>query len=152
MKVLISGGHFTPALAFLDYALQQNDVEVVFVGREFTQVKSQQPSVEKEEVLRRKVKFIPFHSGKMSRPNIVELLGQFVQLLGGVVHAFQIINQEKPDVFVSFGSYIAVPLAFAAWVKRVPVVTHEQTRTAGVATKIIKFFRCSLDQNGCRQN
>jgi len=39
MKILISGGHLTPALAFLDYALLQKQ-EVVFVDEFCPKTKS----------------------------------------------------------------------------------------------------------------
>lgn len=32
MKILITGGHLTPALSFMDYALSKGD-KIVFVGR-----------------------------------------------------------------------------------------------------------------------
>jgi UDP-N-acetylglucosamine--N-acetylmuramyl-(pentapeptide) pyrophosphoryl-undecaprenol N-acetylglucosamine transferase len=41
---------------------------------------------------------------------------------------------------MSFGGYIALPLAFWAWVFRIPVFTHEQTIRSGSANKYIGFF------------
>ena len=35
MKLLITGGHFTPAMAVIEALKKRGDVEVVFVGRKY---------------------------------------------------------------------------------------------------------------------
>lgn len=42
---------------------------------------------------------------------------------------------------LSGGGHSAVPVVIAAWLLRVPVVAHEQTRSLGVSNRLI--FRCS---------
>lgn len=138
MKVLISGGHLTPALAIIEY-IQKNhpQTEIVFVGREFAREDTKQPSAERSEVTALGVTFIPFTTGKFTSLNPTTALPALLKTTGGFFHALQILLREKPDVFLSFGSYLAVPVAFAAWVSGIPIVTHEQTRTVGSATRII---------------
>lgn len=140
MKIMISGGHLTPALAFIDYAQKQQNVELVFIGREFSQMKTKQPSVEHQEVTKRGVKFIPFHSGKLHQPNFFDFLRQLIAFFQGLGTAHQIIRSERPDLFLSFGGYLAVPIALTAKMHGIPVVTHEQTRAAGVANRLIALF------------
>ena len=41
---------------------------------------------------------------------------------------------------LSFGGYIALPVAIAAWTLGIPVVTHEQTENLGLANRIIARF------------
>jgi UDP-N-acetylglucosamine--N-acetylmuramyl-(pentapeptide) pyrophosphoryl-undecaprenol N-acetylglucosamine transferase len=140
MKILISGGHLTPALAFCEYALQYKEVQVVFVGRQFSQSSQKQESVEKTEVEKRGIKFVPFESGKLNKPHAADLFHQFIHGIKGCIAARKIFNEEKPDVFLSFGGYLAVPLTIVAWTKRIPVLTHEQTRAPGVANRLIAHF------------
>jgi UDP-N-acetylglucosamine--N-acetylmuramyl-(pentapeptide) pyrophosphoryl-undecaprenol N-acetylglucosamine transferase len=139
MKILLSGGHLTPALALLDYAVAQKQ-EVVFVGRLFTQEKNKQRSREEEEVRQRGVKFIPFSSGKIGETSALFLVFELPKVLWSFFVALRIFSTEKPTVFVSFGGYLAVPLMLAAWVCKVPIVTHEQTRSSGLANKFIARF------------
>lgn len=139
MKILLSGGHLTPALALLDYALGQHQ-EVVFVGRTFAQEQTKQLSREQQEVLQHGAKFISFSSAKITTTGILELTLLIPRLLLAFGQAMKIIQSEKPDVFVSFGGYLAVPLAIAAWIFRIPVITHEQTRSSGLANKFIAKF------------
>ncbi|MCB9812800.1 MAG: UDP-N-acetylglucosamine--N-acetylmuramyl-(pentapeptide) pyrophosphoryl-undecaprenol N-acetylglucosamine transferase [Pseudomonadales bacterium] len=141
MKILISGGHLTPALAFIDY-IQNNHPknEIIFIGRTHTRKKSSQESREKQETKKRNIVFIPFHSIKLAKNNYFEKIKSIPLLITSTLKAVLVLGKTKPDVFVSFGGYLAVPIAMASWIMRVPIVTHEQTRTAGVANKLIAKF------------
>src|SRR5258708_4992385 len=130
-KVLVSGGHLTPALALIDYGLTQGDMQFVFVGRDYSQAQTQQKSHEEAEVKQRGIQFISFDSGKLSAFSLLHTLQQGKHFVVSLGHAWQIFQEEKPDVFVSFGGYLAVPLMLVAYLRRIPIVTHEQTRTAG---------------------
>jgi UDP-N-acetylglucosamine--N-acetylmuramyl-(pentapeptide) pyrophosphoryl-undecaprenol N-acetylglucosamine transferase len=140
MKILLSGGHLTPALALIDYIQKNTTDSCVFVGREYAQEKTKQPSQEKTEVTKRGIVFIPYATGKLIRLNPIVLIPQGKLLLTSFFRALSIFKTEKPDVYVSFGSYLAVPLTLAAWILHIPIVTHEQTQTAGVANKLVAKF------------
>ncbi len=142
MKILISGGHLTPALSFIDFAQSNNEKndEIVFVGRKFSQSKLEQRSVEREEITKRGIQFIEFDSGKLSASDPFSLVQQFLKLLTSFFQAKKIIVAQKPDLFLSFGGYLALPLALAAWWQGVPILTHEQTAAPGTANKFIAKF------------
>ncbi|NCN82924.1 MAG: UDP-N-acetylglucosamine--N-acetylmuramyl-(pentapeptide) pyrophosphoryl-undecaprenol N-acetylglucosamine transferase [Candidatus Pacebacteria bacterium] len=140
MKILTTGGHLTPALAFIDYVLGQSDPEFVFLGRKFSQIENQQRSHESQAIAERKIKFVQFQSGKLSYHSPLQLFAQTWQVLLGFVKATQILKAEKPDVVVLFGGYLAVPVAIASWLKRIPVITHEQTAVASLSNQIIGLF------------
>ncbi len=140
MKILISGGHLTPALAFIDYAKKFERDEFVFVGRPYSQIESRQKSHEADEITQRGIKFISFSSGKFSHFGPLYVLQQYVHIIKAFFSARRIFGRERPNVFLSFGGYLAVPLTLAAFTMRVPIITHEQTRTAGLANRFIAFF------------
>ncbi len=138
MKIALSGGHLTPALAFLDYLKESESPHFcVFFGREHAQTKTGQPSHEEEEVTARGVPFISFAAGKISTYSIFDVLLAGIQNCKAFFVALYHLSIEKPDIFLSFGTYMAVPLGYAAWVLGIPVVTHEQTRSIGFATKAL---------------
>jgi UDP-N-acetylglucosamine--N-acetylmuramyl-(pentapeptide) pyrophosphoryl-undecaprenol N-acetylglucosamine transferase len=143
MKILLSGGHLTPALALLEYALSQKD-EVVFVGRLYAQEQTKQLGREKKEIEKRGVKFIPFSSGKIAGLTPWTVCIEIPKVILSFFRAFFILLKERPSVFVSFGGYLAVPLAVAAWVLHIPIVTHEQTRSSGMANKFIAHFASAV--------
>lgn len=141
MRLLISGGHLTPALALIDY-IQKTDpnAKIVFVGRVFSRHGDLQPSPEKYEVSKREIKFVAFDSGKFDDGNIFTKALQFLKTIKSTLVALIIIAKYQPTVFVSFGGYLALPLAIASWLWRVPIITHEQTKVLGIANKLIAPF------------
>ncbi len=138
MKTLISGGHLTPALALMDYILNQAPLtEIVFVGRAYNRETDLQPSQEIQEASLRQIKFIEMKAAKLGSKHPLKLLPQLFIFIGSLFKALSIVVNQRPDVFVSFGGYLALPLAVAAWLLRVPVITHEQTRAVGVSNQLI---------------
>lgn len=137
MKVVISGGHLTPALAIIDYARQHYPQdEFLFAGRLYSQPTLRQRSWEKQEVSQRGVKFLPFNAPKLSGP-WWQLPLVAVDFLSATWRSYQLLRRYRPDLFLSFGGYLAVPFALAARLQGIPVLTHEQTRVVGVANQWI---------------
>jgi UDP-N-acetylglucosamine--N-acetylmuramyl-(pentapeptide) pyrophosphoryl-undecaprenol N-acetylglucosamine transferase len=113
---------------------------LVFVGRLYSRTNSKQKAKEKEEIEKRHIPFIAYESGKVITTNIIALIPNIVLLIKGFIHAVSIIVSKRPTVYVSFGSYLSIPMALAAWLCRVPIVLHEQTRTAGIANTFVARF------------
>ncbi len=138
MKILISGGHLTPALAMIDYIkVNYPQDQIVFVGRKYSQTQLKQKAIEHQEVTKRQVKFIFFDAPKLVFNTVGNFFSQPVFFITSLYQAIKIFQQEKPDVFLSFGGYLAVPLALAAKISQVPIVTHEQTLVIGKANQLI---------------
>lgn len=141
-KLLLSGGHITPALALIDYVTEQHpEIELVFVGREYSQDLVKQESVERLEVeQRRKIPFISLQAVRWSWGSLLELCNRVVRFAATISDALRILRKEKPSAVVSFGGYVALPLAIAAKWLSIPIITHEQTRTVGLSTQLISFL------------
>ncbi len=142
MKILISGGHLTPALALIDFIKQnhQHD-ELVFVGRLYSQSDLKQLAQEENELKKRQVKFIHLNATRTVTKKSLKhkLLFPFL-LTKSISSALSIFNQEQPDIFMSFGGYLAIPLAIAAKLTHTKILTHEQTRAVGIANRFIAKF------------
>ncbi len=134
MKILITGGHLTPALAIIDYLQQNSPYEIIFVGRLWSQKKNKQKAHEQEEIIKKKLKFIPFESGDIT--NVLDCLSLFFK----IKQAKQILQIEKIDLLISFGSFLALPFALASLKLKIPVITHEQTTKMGLTNKIIALI------------
>jgi UDP-N-acetylglucosamine--N-acetylmuramyl-(pentapeptide) pyrophosphoryl-undecaprenol N-acetylglucosamine transferase len=155
MKIMISGGHLTPALAVIDYILSEperlKENQIIFIGREFSQEKLKQKALEAEEIGKRtsvysseKIKFIPFFSIKFVNNSVFEKLCSINTFFRSLVLAKLIITKEKPRVFLSFGGYLAVPIAIVCWFKHIPIITHEQTRISGMANKVLGLLATKI--------
>ena len=136
MKVLITGGHFSPAYAVLT-ELSKRAHEVAIAGRKHP---FEGDETESYEYLTAKEKNIPFFEVKATRfrrkfssYTIMSLARSPLGLLGGL----KILSVYKPDIVVTFGGYIGLPICYAAWILGIPVVLHEQTQRAGLASLLI---------------
>lgn len=142
MKILISGGHLTPALALIDFVKTNHPQdEIVFVGRIYSQSKIKQLAQEKKEVTQRKIKFVPLNAIRFSKTkSFIQKLLTPLLFSFSIIKSFFIFIKEKPSVFISFGGYLALPLSIAAKLTNTPVITHEQTHFAGIANQLIAKF------------
>jgi UDP-N-acetylglucosamine--N-acetylmuramyl-(pentapeptide) pyrophosphoryl-undecaprenol N-acetylglucosamine transferase len=135
MKLLITGGHFSPAYALIQQLKKQN--EIVMVGRRYAFEGDRTESLEYEVCRREGISFIPITTGRLQRKLTRYTILSLLKIPVGQKTAFSILRKERPDIVVSFGGYIALPVAFAAKSLGIPVVLHEQTLHVGFANKII---------------
>jgi len=91
-------------------------------------------SAEYQEVTAKQIPFYNLKAGKLYRTfNPLKL----VRLPFGFLQAFYYLLRIKPDLVVSFGGYLSVPVVFDAWLLGIPIITHEQTVISGFANKFV---------------
>lgn len=134
MKVLITGGHITPALAVVD---ELKDCDVVIVGRQHALSADRSDSLEYKEVIRKNLRFINLNAGRLTRVLSFSSFVNAAKIPLGLVSAMLILKKERPDVVLTFGGYIALPVALAASILKIPIITHEQTIRPGSANSFI---------------
>jgi UDP-N-acetylglucosamine--N-acetylmuramyl-(pentapeptide) pyrophosphoryl-undecaprenol N-acetylglucosamine transferase len=139
MKVLVIGGHVTPALAVID-ELDKRKQEISFVGRRFANEREKQDSFEYKEVTARKIPFYEMNSGRMQSSLSAQTFLQIWLFIKAFLQSFKVLNKIKPDVVMSFGGYIAFPICLAAFIKGIKIITHEQTLVPGTTNRIIARF------------
>lgn len=140
MKVLITGAHFTPAVAVIEEFKKIDQVEIVYVGRKTTLEGDKAVSIESQALPQLGVKFIPIIAGRLQRTFSIYTLPSLLKIPIGLVQSFYIILSEKPDVILSFGGYVAVPIIIAGWLFSIPIIIHEQTLLSGLANRISSYF------------
>ncbi len=140
MKILITGAHFTPAVATIEELKKYPDVNVVYVGRQTTQEGDSSPSAESQVLPRLGVKYIPIMTGRLQRSFTIYTIPSILKIPIGIIQAAYIILKEKPNLILSFGGYVAVPTVFIGWLLSIPIIVHEQTLVSGLANKISSFF------------
>jgi UDP-N-acetylglucosamine--N-acetylmuramyl-(pentapeptide) pyrophosphoryl-undecaprenol N-acetylglucosamine transferase len=70
-------------------------------------------------------------AGRLQRKFTVWTIPSLLRIPFGFVKAFILLNRIKPDIVLSFGGFVGLPVALAAKLKNIPVIVHEQTAAAG---------------------
>lgn len=141
MKIVFIGGHVTPVLATID-ALKKISpkVEMFFVGRMHSREGDKSISAEYEQITKINIPFFAIQTGRLQRRFTRYTIPSLLKIPLGLWQSFWYLNDLRPDVVVSFGGYVAVPVVIAAKFLGVKIVTHEQTLVPGLANKIISRF------------
>ncbi|GAB4162865.1 MAG: undecaprenyldiphospho-muramoylpentapeptide beta-N-acetylglucosaminyltransferase [Candidatus Dojkabacteria bacterium] len=139
-----SGGHISPAKAILDELLEKYSnarEQILYVGSNLgMEGETGGKSLEQKMFENSDINFIAIRAGKLQRYfswRTLELLGG---VFGGFIDAMRVFKQFKPDLVISTGGYVTVPVCFVAWLKKVPVYVHEQTAAVGLTNKITSKF------------
>jgi len=62
------------------------------------------------------------------------------RIAGGVFAAWRMLGTARPRSALAFGGFAAGPGGVAAWLRRVPLLVHEQNRVPGVTNRILSHF------------
>lgn len=141
MTLYVTGGHLTPALAVID-ELQKRDLKlhIHFFGREYTQTATHQESRERSEMQKRKIPFTAITAAKFHRTYISQNILEILKVPVSLVQIITQFRKRKPDCVLSFGGYLAVPVCIMGKLFGARVITHEQTKVAGLANQILGWF------------
>ncbi|MBI4004814.1 UDP-N-acetylglucosamine--N-acetylmuramyl-(pentapeptide) pyrophosphoryl-undecaprenol N-acetylglucosamine transferase [Candidatus Roizmanbacteria bacterium] len=139
MKLLVTGGHISPALAFIDEFVERNN-RIVFVGRKYSNERDRSITFEYREVQKRKIPFQHIKTGRFTRILSFRNLSNLLFIPVGFLQSFYILRKEKPDAILTFGGYIAFPVAIIGWFMKIPLYTHEQTIHPGMTNRVVGMF------------
>jgi UDP-N-acetylglucosamine--N-acetylmuramyl-(pentapeptide) pyrophosphoryl-undecaprenol N-acetylglucosamine transferase len=96
--------------------------------------------IEKELAIQAGLPFHQIQTGKLRRYFSVQNFLDLFRLIMGFFQALGIMLKVRPKIVFSKGGFVAVPVTIAAWICRIPVVTHESDYSPGLANKIIAPF------------
>lgn len=143
-KILLTGGHLTPAVAVLTELKSRGYSNFLWVGHKYNQAGSKTPSAEFNTVHDLGIDFYNLRTGKLIRDwspsTFIYGIKNLIWILVGFIKSFAIVIKTRPDLVISFGGYLALPIVICAKFLGIKVVTHEQTIVTGLANKIISKF------------
>lgn len=134
--IFITGGHHNSALV-IALELKRLGYRVIWLGHKFSIRGDKNLSAEYQEVTQNSIPFYQLRTGKIYKKfNPLE----YLLVIFGFFQSLIYLLLNRPQLVISFGGYLAVPVVFAAWLLHIPSVTHEQTVVTGWANRAITPF------------
>jgi len=138
MRILLTGGgtggSVTPLLALVEEFKKRNlEVEFLFLG-------TQKGIPEKELVRTYQIPYLGIHCGKLRRYFDWRNFLDPILLLLGLIESFSILKKFKPDIILSAGSFVSVPVIWAGWLLKIPSLIHQQDIVPGLANIMMAPF------------
>ncbi len=140
--IIITGTQIAPAIELITQ-LQQDpstDWQIHYLGRKYTSPIQNTPAIEAEIIPKMGVTYHLIDCGKLDRRYLPNTIMGLPKTIKGIFQALYYIFKIKPSVVVSFGGYLSVPVILAAFINKIPSITHEQTSTNSLSTKINSRF------------
>lgn len=135
MKILFSGGGtlgpVTPLIAIYEVLKEEHKSnQFLWVGTH--------DGPEKDLVEQQGIRFVTISSGKIRRYlslwNIVDIF----KIIAGFFQSMKLLWRERPDVCISAGGFVSVPMHWAAWLLGIPTWIHQQDFNMGLANYLMK--------------
>jgi len=134
MKVLITGGgtggHINPALAIAQKVRNEASAnKILYVGTK--------NGLESELIPKSGFDFKYVTARYLRRKFSFENVKTVFASVKGVMEAFKIINEFKPDIVVGTGGYVCGPVVLAACLRKIPTMILEQNVFPGITNKML---------------
>ncbi len=123
-----TGGHIMPGLAIAN-EMRNRGWNVLWLGH---------PD-------RMEGQLVPVHGFKLEAlkfdgvrgKGIAALIKLPFRLMCACVQAWKVMTRTRPDVVLGMGGYVAFPGGLVSFIKRIPLVIHEQNAVAGTANRYL---------------
>lgn len=125
-----TGGHIFPLVSVAKKIREkERDVELLYIGSD--------NFLEKKVMSENGIPTKYVMSGKMRRYFSGSNFLDFFKIPFGIIQSLWHLLWYMPDAVFSKGGYVSVPVAFAAWVYSIPILTHESDSIPGLANRVI---------------
>lgn len=86
------------------------------------------------------VRFVALPSAKWRRYRSFKNFTDFAVLLYDIFKSWRINKHFKPDILITAGGYVSVPLHLAGCTRHIPMLIHQEDVVPGVANRIMARF------------
>lgn len=138
IKIMLSGGGTSgpvvPLLAVArEFYNKYPKTIFIFVGTNFGPEKL----LVEEAALDLPIKFITILSGKWRRYFSYRNFIDIFNVGGAFFQAFWLLHKERPNLVMSAGAFVSVPLVWVAKLMHIPVLIHQQDLRPGLANRLM---------------
>lgn len=139
MRVVITGTHLSPAIA-VARKFREQKYNVIFISRKYALEGDQALSLDYQTITKEGFEFKDLITGRLQRKWTRYTLPSLLKIPIGLFEALWILINFKPDVILSFGGYVSLPVTLMGFIFGIPVIIHEQTVGAGLSNRIGGLF------------
>ena len=131
-----TGGHVYPALAVVEVLQDEHpDFPINFVG---TVGGFERPLVEKSGVNFNT--YDEVQAGPIHGVNPIRMASSLFKLGMGAIKSFGLLRRHKPDVILSTGGWVSLPVALVSWILRIPMVIFLPDIEPGLTIKVLRLL------------
>ncbi len=130
-----TGGSVTPLLAVASILREKDlSLDLIFVG---TKHGPEKKMINSYTIAGESFRFISIPAGKWRRYFSFQNFLDVFKIIYAFFVSLHLLLKEKPDLILSAGGFVSVPLVFAGACFRVPVIVHQQDARAGLANQLM---------------
>ena len=122
-----TAGHVTPNIALIP-ALNKAGYDIHYIGTH--------KGIEHDLISQTNILYHTVSAGKLRRYIDWQNFTDLFRIFFGFIQAFFILGRIKPNIVFSKGGFVTPPIIWAAWLRRIPVISHESDLTPGLANKL----------------
>lgn len=143
-----SGGHISTAKAIIDKLRERyeiNDNNFLYVGSDLGMEREKPGSSLEMKVFKNETfskKYI--RGGKLQRSLSLNGIFLLFRTILGFWDSFQILRKFKPDIIISTGGFVSVPVCLVGKMLKAKIYLHEQTAAVGLSNKIVSKYAESI--------
>ncbi len=139
-----SGGHVTPLLSLArELKSRSPNCELIYIGQKGDIFDTLQQTSHDFDFMAfiKAGKFRRyqggFAKGVFAPRTMVLNLRDLLRLPRSLWVSLRILRRFKPDVILSKGGFVALPVCAAAWLLRIPIITHDSDTVPGLANRLV---------------
>lgn len=139
-----SGGHVSVSSSIINELSKRyenlNEM-LLYIGGDLAMVGDTDPrSIEERRLSGKGFNFVKIRGGKLQRAFSFSTITLLFRSLLGFIDSFKYLKEFKPQLVISTGGYVSLPVVLSAFFLKIPVYIHEQTAAVGLTNKIAGMF------------
>ncbi len=142
--IVICGGHLSPTLPIIENLKKDKKYKIFYIGRKKALEGDKSDSLEYITINKIGIPFITLICGRFQRSLTRYTLFSLFKFPISLIQGLLILQRLKPDLIVSFGSYVALPVCIIARLLKIPIIIHEQTHVMGLTNRIVSRFASKI--------
>ena len=139
-----SGGHVSVSAAIIEGLKEKYNIryeDLLYIGGDLGMANEKKgASIEQKRFKNADFQTEYIRAGKLQRTFSLKNISLAFRTFLGLYDSCKIINRFKPDIVISTGGFVSVPVCFVAKLKKIPIYLHEQTAAIGLSNQIISRY------------